>query len=784
MPQQVTTAVENNFTKGLITESTGLNFPENAATDTDNCIYSLIGDVTRREGIDFELNRSFNPITESGKAKNTYKWNNAGGDGNTQIVVTQIGSTLFFYKSSSATIASPLSSQLLASTVDLTVFLPTGSTNNPSLLECQFTDGNGYLFVFHPYLNSFYCSISSNTITPTLINIRIRDFTGSAETSIPDTFRPKTLTNIHQYNLQNQGWSAAPLWNASSQTLISISVGGNAVFKDVPAGLPASVGDPVNINGGIITSLFGTNTVTNLFWIYGVITAYFGNTMQVTVSSFTGTLSTTGTIISEQWYIRPGTSANYTSTWVAAVGNYPSNSDVWWRFKDLTGVFNPGTQLGNVTLSSPAPKGFMVLDAFNQDFTGVSGTPGLGLTTTSLRPKTGCWFQGRIWYAGVDDSKINTGPASNAFYTWTENIYFSQVVVDPTQFGKCYQTNDPTSETLFDLLPTDGGVIQIQGCGSIYKLFPTQNGLIVFAANGIWFITGNQGIGFSANDYTVTNISYIKSISGTSFVNVQGYPYFWNEEGIYMLSPGKTGSIEVTPITVGTILTFYLEIPVASRKYARGDYNPIDYLIQWTFKSTNETGITDRYQFDRILNFNTYNKAFYPYTLPSTSSHIHGINYVASPGGSTAPDPTFKYFASTANQFSFAEEYDPRLVDFFSVDLIGTNYNSFFITGYKIRGQGIKRSQPQYIMMFSRINEEVAGYNIQGIWDYSLDRNSNRFSSQQQVTIAGMTRFGVVFRRHKIRGHGIALQFKITSIDGTPFDLIGWSAIDNTNQGA
>src|SRR6266576_296499 len=110
MPKQVTTAVENNFTKGLITESTGLNFPENAATDTDNCIYSLIGDVTRREGIDFELNRSFNPITESGKAKNTYKWNNAGGDGNTQIVVTQIGSTLFFYKSSSATIASPLSS--------------------------------------------------------------------------------------------------------------------------------------------------------------------------------------------------------------------------------------------------------------------------------------------------------------------------------------------------------------------------------------------------------------------------------------------------------------------------------------------------------------------------------------------------------------------------------------------------------------------------------------------------------------------------------------------------
>jgi len=51
--------------------------------------------------------------------------------------------------------------------------------------------------------------------------------------------------------------------------------------------------------------------------------------------------------------------------------------------------------------------------------------------------------------------------------------------------GNCYQVNDPTSDQLFDLLPTDGGVIVIQGCGSIYKLFPLQNALLVFAANGV-----------------------------------------------------------------------------------------------------------------------------------------------------------------------------------------------------------------------------------------------------------------------------------------------------------
>jgi hypothetical protein len=66
VPQQLGTTTENNFTKGLITEATGLNFPENAATSTDNCQYTLIGDVTRRLGIDREVNFSPNPVDASG----------------------------------------------------------------------------------------------------------------------------------------------------------------------------------------------------------------------------------------------------------------------------------------------------------------------------------------------------------------------------------------------------------------------------------------------------------------------------------------------------------------------------------------------------------------------------------------------------------------------------------------------------------------------------------------------------------------------------------------------
>jgi hypothetical protein len=106
LPQNNNLQVQNSFIGGLKTEFTGLNFPENAVTDTDNCIYSVIGDVTRRGGINYEGNFQLNAIGVSAAAKSSFKWENVGGDGSTQMVVQQIGSNLYFYKSSAASVAS------------------------------------------------------------------------------------------------------------------------------------------------------------------------------------------------------------------------------------------------------------------------------------------------------------------------------------------------------------------------------------------------------------------------------------------------------------------------------------------------------------------------------------------------------------------------------------------------------------------------------------------------------------------------------------------------------
>lgn len=779
MPSQVISSVENNFTKGLITESTGLNFPENAATDTENCVYEITGDVTRRLGISQEVNTPPYSIAYLNVAQSSYVWNNVGGDSTVKWIVRQHGKTLSFYSVDSATTTNGIAGQLVGQrdisnlSVLLGVFDATA--------ECTFADGNGYLFIFHPSCNPMYiyATKASGIILLNSIVLQTRDFAGLTFGEPNNDVRPVGLSPEHSYNLQNQGWSTGPTWIADSSTPWPLSVT-TVAFTTYSGLVGVTPGNEVQIRSMDLPS-YPYYIPQGSAVASGTVVSYSGTTLTISVSAIH--TSWQGQLI-QNTQIVPGDIGKM-NTFKSSSGVYPSNSDVWWYFKDNTGAFNPSTTLANVTYGlGQAPQGHFILNPFNQDRSSISAVAGLTTIQTNKRPTNGAWFAGRIWYTGVSDSFAPTGDATA--YTWTENIYFSQVVDTIADFNKCYQSNDPSSENLNSLLPTDGGEIRIPGCGVIYKLWPTQNGMLVFGANGVWFITGSQGIGFTANDYTITKISSVQSISSTSFVNVLGLPYFWNEEGIYSVITQQNGSIAVEPITVGTILSYYNNIPFASKKYVRGDYNPIDYIIQWSFRSTQETDITSRYQMDTIMTFNTYNKAFYPYTLGTDSfgTYINDVKYISFPTiSASTPDAALYYpssmpvsaGASTA-YIIFALEQDTRYIDWNSVD-----YSSYFITGYKIHGQGQKRFQVPYIYVYSR-GPDYTSYMIQGIWDYAADRNSNRWSVPQ-IAINPEGHFNMKFRRHRIRGNGIVLQFKVSSVSGKAFDIMGWSVYENLNQG-
>lgn len=818
MPQQQT--VQNSFKEGLKTEFTGLNFPENAATDTQNCVYSYIGDVSRRGGINYETNFALNSINQTGVAKSSFKWLNAGGDGQTQVLVQQIGNTLYFFQYTNATTTSPISTTLLASTVTISNYQAIGNVANVALTECQYAQGNGYLFVFHSACDSFYCTFNAGVITAAAITIQIRDFVGIPEPGVPDNFRPSALTIEHQYNLTNQGWTAGSPWSATDNTAVSGTSNVGVITASVGQSFTVPItnqtnttsvsnGKTVAVSSNVVPGQGGNISAT----VLGTVTAYSTPFTTITLNIFSSSYPASsgyspGLYFGGVFYPPPDfaytlnmylVDTGFVNTWFTAIGNYPSNSDVWWLYKNTSDSFSPSTMFANVQQNiGAAPKGTYILNAFRQLRSTVSGISGLTDITTAQRPSTGTFFAGRVWYAGVNDSFQSTySTGGDAPYTtWTENIYFSQIITNPTQFGKCYQVNDPTSENTFDILSSDGGVITIPGCGAIYKLFALRYGILVFAANGIWFISGSTGVGFQASDYTITKISNIENISGTSFIEVQGYPFFWNQEGIYQVVPSKdAGSahspdiqLDVKNLTIGSILSYYNNVPILSKGYARGDYDMLNYIVQWCFRSTTESGINNRYTYDTILNYNVITGAFYPFTLPSSTSVISDIKYIQNPGAITSPNPVLKYLTSNGNSITFSEENDfTNYLDFFSESGVGYNYISYFTSGYNLPGQALRKIQVPYVYIFTR-NPTNTSMSVQAIWDFagsptlgSVDANSGKWSTRQRIYF-NQTDFTMAYRKVRLRGRGMAVQIRVSSIQGQPFDIMGWSILDQVNQ--
>lgn len=705
MPQQTTVAVENSFVKGLVTEATGMNFPEQAVTETYDCIFDIDGSVFRRTGFDFEPNFTTKTIDRSNRAIREYVWQNVSGNGNVTVIVVQIGNAIYFYEADGTGI---FSTGAQTTTVTLT---PVSGAPTPEAVEAQFTDGNGYLIVTHPYCEPMRIAydIAAHTATPTNITLQVRDFEGAVNDPYAIDFRPTStlaaLDKYHHYNLLNQGWTDANL-----------------------------------------------------------------------------------------------------TIWDTAQTTMPSNVDVMWRFVDSSNAFTATTAVINSVVqgNTPAPNGHYILNLANQDRITASGIASLLNTTTGFqRPSVCAFFAGRVFYAGVN------------FIGFNSNIYFTQIIENTMQYGATYQQNDPTAADLFDILPGDGGVLSIPEAGTIFRMQTVPGGLAIFALNGIWFLTGSTGLGFTATDYALLKIADIPTISDTSFVNVNGYPAWWNAEGIYMLEGSNAGTLpQVKSLTWDTFKTFYDGIPVTSKRYARGFFDKTDGQIRWLYRSNTTSELNDIYEYDRVLNYNFRTQAFYPWTISdNTQVKVHGIlstelitrpvtvdnvvdnavnnvvdlstNQVIAFTTSGSADQQFdKYLVSYPDsgsyKFTFAERTEDTYRDWFKFDNFGVNYISYLITGFKLRGQGIRKFTNNWIQIFSRLLDPVS-YKFQGIWDYATTGSgTGRWSTNQFVTHDD-TNYSNAFRRLKVRGHGKSLQFRVSSVDDVPFDIIGWSTLQSIN---
>lgn len=486
---------------------------------------------------------------------------------------------------------------------------------------------------------------------------------------------------------------------------------------------------------------------------------------------------------------------------------YPGNNKQWWVAKRAVdsedgskkaGEFDP--ELLNTIYfgNTRAPRGHFIVNAFYIDRNSVAGFGTLPPEITRERPQAVAFYSGRAWYA------------------CNSTVYFSQVLDDIRKAGFCYQEADPTAEDISDLVDTDGGVIPIPEMGKPRRMIPMGNGLLVFANNGIWYISGGQG-GFTATDISVSKVNPIGTDGAKSIVETEGAIYWWSRVGIQALSIRSgmfgpvEGSFDKVIISQDTIQQYFDdEITDECKNFAKGVYDPATNTVQWLCRSK---PLSNLYQYDRVLNLDLSLSAFYPWTV-SGPNYLAGAfltNKVNEPDSETSVRPTFiKYVTATPvdddNNFSisFGHFRDTTFKDWGQ-----SSYMSFVETGYELLEDAMRDKQTNYVFCYFRKTEEnyvqteadgdytvdkPSSCYLQVRWDWSNSSVSNRWSSKIQAyrhtrfpnftedALAFDTGFPVVVTKNKIRGHGKSIQFRFESDEiGKDFDLLGWAVLYSGN---
>ena len=212
MPKTTGSFVENQFIQGLITEATGLNFPEKAVIDTENCKFLKTGSIVRRLGIEFEDNYETTDSFGSDGAVSEFYWKFVGDLTDKHFVLVQQGTGISFFEPDSD---GNISANLKSFSVNLNAYKVAGaSTTDLEQNVCDYASGAGRLFISHPFCESFYVEYDNATddITITQYDIEARDFEG-IEDGLELDERPTSLDALHKYNLFNQGWYQTSVWS-------------------------------------------------------------------------------------------------------------------------------------------------------------------------------------------------------------------------------------------------------------------------------------------------------------------------------------------------------------------------------------------------------------------------------------------------------------------------------------------------------------------------------------------------------------------------------------------
>lgn len=562
----------NRVVKGMITESSPLNFPQDASVDEVNFVLNRDGTRQRRLGMDFEddyvvLSGSSEGLTsELGIVYTSFVWDDIGGLSGLEVVVVQSGVNLSFYKSGS----SPLSSGLMYS-----YNIPQGDPTK----QVQYASTGNALVVVYGNASLLIFEAEDNLITVRRDRIKIRDVFGVEDldletgkdmrsgNNISERLRD-TISGPHIYNLRNQTW-AIPMRPGEEEYLedMIFSLARTPPTRDSSVfGFIASNAD--NANSYIHALPDDDHDRVGLRF-----------SPQAAASENPGT-----TEAPRGYFIIDA--LNRGNSRVEEHQKYYDR----WSGKGLGGQNPLKYFAGNL----------------KEDY-------------TEGGPSSVASFSGRFFLSGVNGKLVGGDKHSPRLGNY---VFFSQLIKDTTQITSCYQSGDPTSRDSYELVDTDGGFVQIIGARDIKRLVGFGQFLLIFASNGVWSLSGGSDYGFSATNYRVDRISSSGCAGPYSVVDAGDVVLYWSGEGIMAIGHSDGGGLAVQNISESTIQKYYNNIGSGHKESVQSVYEESERRVRWLYYDEFDT-----YElvYDMVIG------AFYPSKVsgelpPSLGLRTWGVN--------------------------------------------------------------------------------------------------------------------------------------------------------------
>ena len=835
MPETTQDKTYYDFSRGLITERSEVNFPVGASISETDFELLVDGSRRRRKGIAIEgstAGKTLEAVPLQTTASSTYKWLAAGSDPDVDFIVSQIGARIYFSRDAievgalgETTKFIDLSSQLAPSPATIALL---------ASLPLSYASGRGDLIIANRYMEPSVVEYDGTDFTLRTLVLQVRDFFGINDGVAMDE-QPDggvAITDTHKYNLVNRGWSDANIvtyeagngdWPSKAMIWWKGLIGTGdttrttSKVKDEDFTLAFDQAkldgegwqDSTAPTGALLeipyasTSVRGTGTgvintavavATASSWAGAASPAHSLETVQidVTVAGTPFSPMTGGDAVridrmqlSYNKRERNAGGATISKHVLNLTGEYavlasPAPTTSTFSFTTTEKLWNnrsvPSFQLVINQL------GIGTLKTYGNTVENVTVKAG---QATANRPTCTEWYAGRAFCAGV------------AHKSWADVVFFSQISLHDDVYERCFQRFAPTDRFFNQLQDDDGGTIQVPGLANVVELRQFRGSLLLFAREGIWEIRGGQGF-FSANDIAIRKLSSVECLSPRGVTVTEFGAVATAREGLILISPNpRTGLLEANNIIETTIQTKWNEIPSRKQYEASMDY---DHVLKRLYLLYSNRSASFGWGVEDILIFDFRLKAWFAYTVGPGNS-TQGISAVVISGfnenttmSSHVKLLTVDWTSVFPGIFYFSDANNTSFVDFDGTQKIPT-----LKAGWDSSTAFTKRSSAPVLWTYMQRTETgfTEGPPLEAInessltviprWEWTDNNTPNKSGKSQEcykrrrdyIPADGSLDFDdgypVVASRIKLRGSGKALSLEWTGATDKDAHLLGWA---------